>query len=183
VNVIDFDIVAIDEFLESLNNYDRYNTYTYSLRLSFSALSRLKEYYGDKVNAENRWIRFTLRYSGGWYYVPANPLGEGMILDILGLDGDITDKADFITAAILLADEIILDSIGHKHLSNAIIRIDLQELRWLAYKSRSWLARRLDAILLRESILLNPQTLGYRLLESFTKLKSLQKSHSGSIMR
>ena len=183
VDVIDFDIVAIDEFLESLNDHDRHDTYNYSLRLSFSALSRLKEYYGDKVNTENGWIRFGLRYSGGRYYVLANPLDEGMILDILGFDGDIPEKADFITAAILLADEIILDSIGHKHLSNAIIRIDLQELRWLAYKSRSWLARRLDAILLRESILLTPQTLGYRLLESFTKLNLLQKSHSGSIIQ
>jgi len=183
VDVVDFDIVAIDEFLRGLNEYEKSNMYTYSLRLSFAGLTKLKKYYGDKVSIENGWIRFTLRYSGGRYYVPGNPVDERMILDISGFDSDIPEKADFITAAILLADEIILDSIGHKHLSNAIIRIDLQQLRWLAYKSRSWLARRLDAILLRESILLTPQTLGYRLLESFTKLNSLQKSHSGSATR
>jgi hypothetical protein len=183
VDVVDFDIVAIDEFLRSLNEYEKSNMYTYGLRLSFAGLTKLKKYYGDKVSIENGWIRFTLRYSGGRYYVPGDPLDERMILDISGFDGDIPEKADFITAAILLADEIILDVIGHKHLSNAIIRIDLQQLRWLAYKSRSWLARRLDAILLRESILLTPQTLGYRLLESFTKLNSLQKAYSGSIIR
>jgi hypothetical protein len=180
VDVVDFDIVAIDEFLRSLNEYEKSNMYTYSLRLSFAGLTKLKKYYGDKVSIENGWIRFTLRYSGGRYYVPGDPLDDRMILYISGFDGDIPEKADFITAAILVADEIILDSIGHKHLSNAIIRIDLQQLRWLAYKSRSWLARRLDAILLRESILLTPQTLGYRLIESFTKLNSLQKYHSGS---
>jgi len=174
INVIDFDLVAIDEFLRDLNEYEKSGMYTYSLRLSFGALTRLKKYYGDKVSAGNGWIRFTLRYSGGRYYVPANPLGNEFVLDVSGFDGDMTEKADFITAAILLADDIMLDSIGYRQPSNGMIRIDLQELRWLVYKSRSWLARRLDAILLRESRLLTPQSLGHELFEAFAKLNLLK---------
>jgi hypothetical protein len=176
VNVVDFDIVAIDEFLRDLNDYEKSDTYAYSLRLSFDALTRLKKYYGDKVSTENGWIRFAIRYSGGRHYVPSNPLGEKFVLDVSGLDGNVSEKADFITAAILLGDEIILDSVGHKQISSGIIHIDLKELRWLVYKSRSWLARSLDRILLREQRLLTPQTLGYRLFEAFTKLNALQNA-------
>jgi len=177
LDVIDFDIVAIDEFLRSLNEYEKSDTYTYSLRLSFDALTRLKKYYGDKVSTENGWIRFTLRYSGGRYYVSDNPLDEKFVLEVSGFDGNISEKADFITAVVLLADEIILDSIGHRQMSSGMIHIDLQELRWLVYKSRSWLARRLEAILHRERRLLTSQTLGYELFEAFTKLNVLGRTN------
>jgi hypothetical protein len=181
VDVIDFDMVAIDEFLSSLNEYEKSDMYGYSLRLSFSALISLKRYYGHKVNTENGWIRFTLRYSSGRYYVPANPLGEKFVLDITGFEGDMSEKADFITAAVLLADEIILNSIGYRQMSNGIIRIDLQGLRWLVYKSRSWLARTLDKILLREPRLLTPQTLGHGLFEAFTMLNILQNADYSTV--
>ncbi len=177
IDVIDFDVVAIDEFLRNLNEYERLGIYNYSLRLSFGALNRLKEHYGHKVSTESGWVRFTLRYTGGRHYFPANPLDKELILQISGFDGDMSEKVDFITASILLADEIILDSAGGDSLSKGIIRIDLQELRWLVYKSRTWIARKLDKILLRDTRLLTPQTLGYELFEAFIKLNEVQSAN------
>jgi hypothetical protein len=178
ISVIDFDVVNIDEFLRNLSEYERLDIYNYSLRLSLGALDRLKEYYGHKVSTESGWVRFALRYIGGRHYAPANPLDRELILHVSGFVGDASEKADFITASILLADEIILDNTGDNNLADGIIRIDLQELRWLVYKSRSWIARKLDEILLRDTRLLTPQTLGYGLFDAFIKLKALQNAET-----
>ncbi len=174
LDVIDFDIVVIDELLKTLDKSEMADAYTYSLRVSYEALNRLRKYYGDKVSTESGWIRFTLRYAGGRYYIPSNPLDHDLFLDISGFAGDASEKANFVIATILLADEIILNSVNYKQLSRGIIRIDLQELRWLVYRSRSWLARRLDEILLRDTKLLTPQTLGYALFEAFIKTNVLK---------
>jgi hypothetical protein len=178
VDVVSVDLVAVDEFLTSLSNHEELNTYRYRIRLPLNNVNKLKQHYGDNVRVDGGWISFTITYLGGRYYLPDNPLDANFILDVSGFEGSLENKADFVMASILLADEMILDSVHTTYLRSGrgIMSIDLRQLKWLVYKDKSWLVRLIDRILGRDKKYLTPETIGDRLYESYTMLHKVNRS-------
>jgi len=172
INIVSFDLVAVDEFLRGLRKYEELNTYRYRIRVSPSAISKLKHHYGENVIIYGNWINVELNYSGRRYYTPDNPLDAKSILDVSGFDGSLNEKASFVMAAILLGEEMVLDDIYTTipPSRNDIISIDLNQLKWLVYKDKSWLVRVIDRFLGRDGKYLSPETIGNELYESHIML-------------
>jgi hypothetical protein len=175
VDVITLDLIAIDEFLRGLEEHEGLNTYRYSIKVSLNAISKLKHYYGEKVRIDGNWIHVKLNYSGGRYYVPDNPLDVKFILDVSGFDGSLEERASFVMAAILLSDEMILDNIYTANVQwrNGIISIDLNQLKWIVYKDKSWLVRWINRVLGRDRKILTPEMIGNELFESYIALQKI----------
>jgi hypothetical protein len=178
VDIVSLDLVTVDEFLRELNDYGGLNTYRYRIRVSPNAINKLKRHYGENVRVDGNWINVTITYSSGRYYMPANPLDTKFILDVSGFDGTLEEKAHFVIAAILLSDEMILDNIytpNSQH-RNDIISIDLNQLKWLVYRDKSWLTRLIERILGRDRVYLSPKTIGDKLYESYIMLYKINNS-------
>jgi len=175
VDIVSLDLVAVDEFLRGLGKYQELNTYRYGIRVSLNAISKLKHHYGENVIIYGNWINFELSYSGGEYYTPDNPLDAKFILDVSGFDGSLEEKASFVTAAILLADEMVLENIYNtsSKLKNDIISINLNQLKLLIYKDRSWFAKLVDKILGRDRKLLSAEMIGKELYDSYIMMLSI----------
>jgi len=178
VNIVSLDLVAVDEFLRGLSNYEALNTYGYRINVSPNAINKLKQHYGDGVRVDGGWINVTITYLGGRHYLPANPLDAKFILDVSGFDGSLEEKASFVTAAILLANEMVLDNIYTTipQSRNSIISIDLNQLKWLVYRDKSWLAKLLDRVLGRDRKYLSLEMIGDKLYESYIMLNKIGKS-------
>ncbi len=172
VDIVSFDLVAVDEFLRGLADYERLNTYRYKIRVTPGAISKLKQHYGERVRVDANWINVTLTYVGGKHYTPANPMNTKFILNVSGYDGTLEDKANFVMAAILLADEMILDNIytTRSTLHDGILSIDLNQLKWLVYKNKSWIVRMIERILGRDKKYLSPEAISNELFESYIAL-------------
>jgi hypothetical protein len=175
VDVITLDLIAVDEFIRSLGERKGLDTYRYSIKVSPNAISKLKHHYGEKARVDGNWIHVELNYSGGRYYVPDNPLDVKFILDVSGFDGSLEEKASFVMAAILLSDEMILDNIytANAQWRNGIISIDLNQLKWIVYKDKSWLVRWIDRVLGRDRKILTPEIIGNELFESYIALHKI----------
>jgi len=175
VDVVSFDLVAVDEFLRGLSGYEELNTYKYKIHVAPNAISKLKHHYGEGVKLEGSWIDVTLTYLGGRYYTPANPLDTKFILNVSGFDGSLEEKASFVIAAILLGNEMILDNIytNSPPSRNGIISIDLNQLKWLVYRDRSWITRLIDRILGRDKKYLSTETIGDKLFEAYIALHKI----------
>ena len=178
VDIVSFDLVTVDEFIRGLRNYKELNTYRYRIRVSPNAISKLRQHYGRELRIDGSWINVTLSYLGGRYYMPANPLDTKLILDVSGFDGILEEKASFVMAVILLADEMTLDNIyTTSSLSlNSIISIDLNRLKWLIYKDKSWIARLIDRILGRDRKYLSSETISNKLFESYIMMRKVNNS-------
>ena len=176
-DIVIFDLVKVDELLNSLINYEELNTYKYRIHISPNAIKKLKQHYNDGIIVDSSWINVTITYLGGRYYLPANPLDAKFILDVSGFDGSLEEKANFVMASILLADEMRLDNLHTTNLQseNGIISIDLSQLKWLVYRDRSWLTRIIDRILGRDRKYLSPETIGYELYENYIAINKVGK--------
>ncbi len=172
VDIVSFDLVAVDEFLRGLADYGMLNTYRYKIRVTPGAISKLKQHYGERVRVDGNWINVTLTYEGGKHYTPANPMNAKFILNVSGYDGTLEDKANFVMAAILLADEMVLENIytTRSTLRDGILSIDLNQLKWLVYKNKSWIVRMIERILGRDKKYLSPEAIGNELYESYIML-------------
>jgi hypothetical protein len=177
-DIISIDLVAVDEFLRDLGKYEELNIYRYRILVSPNAISRLKHYYGENVKIYGNWISVELNYQGGRYYTPDNPLDVKFILDVSGFDGTLEEQAHFVVAAILLSDKMILDNIytPNSQYQNDIISIDLNQLKLLVYKDKSWFTRLIDRILGRDRVYLSPETIGDKLYESYIMLYGINNS-------
>ena len=178
VNIVSFDLVAVDEFLRGLGKYEELNTYRYRIRVSTNAISKLQHHYGENITIYRSWINVELNYSGGKYYTPNNPLDTKSILDISGFDGSLEEKASFAMAAILLGDEMVLDNIyaTTPQSRNGIISIDLNQLKLLVYRDKSWLAKLLDRVLGRDRKHLSAEMIGKELYDSYIMLLNTNNS-------
>jgi hypothetical protein len=178
VNIVSFDLVAVDEFLRGLGKYEELNTYRYRIRVSTNAISKLQHHYGENITIYRSWINVELNYSGGKYHTPNNPLDTKSILDISGFDGSLEEKASFAMAAILLGDEMVLDNIyaTTPQSRNGIISIDLNQLKLLVYRDKSWLAKLLDRVLGRDRKHLSAEMIGKELYDSYIMLLNTNNS-------
>ena len=174
-DIVSIDLVAVDEFLRDLEKYEELSTYRYRILVSPKAISQLKHYYGENVRIYGNWISVELTYQGGRYYTPDNPLDVKFILDVSGFDGSLEEKASFVMAAILLADEMVLENIYNtsSKLKNDIISIDLNQLKLLIYKDRSWFAKLVDRVLGRDRKLLTAEMIGKELYDSYIMMLSI----------
>ncbi len=174
VDIVSLDLVAVDEFLRGFEKYKEMNTYRYRTRVSPNAINKLKHHYGDNFIIYGNWINFELSYLGGKYYIPDNPLDAKSILDVSGFDGSLEEKASFVMAAILLADEMVLDNIYTTipQSRSDVISIDLNQLKWWAYRSRSWFAELVDRVLGRDRKLLSAEMIGEELYNSYIMLRN-----------
>lgn len=177
-DIVILDLVKVDEMLNSLINYEELNTYRYRIHISPNGIKKLKQHYNDGIIVYGSWINVTITYLGGRYYWPANPLDAKFILDVSGFEGSLEEKANFVMASILLADEMRLDNLQTTNLQseNGIISIDLSQLKWLVYRDKSWLTRLIDRILGRDRKYLSPETIGYELYENYIAINKVGKS-------
>jgi hypothetical protein len=115
---------------------DKLDIFRYKFAVSTDAMQKLADYYGDKFQGGGEWIEVTVQYTGGAYYKAANPLKK---IDIPGFSGDSKEAAEFIGAVLALSDKLIVDRVGEQEFESPLVTIDLQNLKLLSCKSKSFI--------------------------------------------
>jgi hypothetical protein len=169
------DILSIDENhliqLVTLidEKRDQLNMYTYVIRFSDPAAEKINAHYGENIQISNNTLTFKLKYPGGQYYKPVEVLDKSE-LEILGSNVSKEEAGIILAGCMTLADELIITQIGDLKFEAGIIKIDLKELRWLAFTKRSSWEGFLDKILKRDTKGINKDNIGFIIFESFNNL-------------
>jgi hypothetical protein len=178
-DVISVDFEHYDKLVESIKEGNKdLSVCRYKLSLTSEAMSKLAEYYGDKFRSGGEWIEFTVEYQGGAYHKSAKPLEK---LEVSGFEGGIKEASKFIAGALALADKIIIDKIGDQEFKNGILTINLETLKWLAYRGQPIVAKFIGIIrdLIETEDKITKENIGYEMFDSYVsvmKLKALAES-------
>jgi hypothetical protein len=130
-------------------------------------------------------IEVTVQYTGGAYHKAANPLKE---IDISGFSGNMKEAAEFIGAILALSDKLTIDRVGEQEFENPLVTIDLQKLKLLSYKSKTfidtiitpikrvvhWIINKLITQKTKKKGELDPTALGSLMFEAYISIKGIK---------
>lgn len=183
---ISIDPENMEKLLNSIKEGNhKLNVYSYKFWVSSDAMQKLVDYFGAKFQGRGEVIEVTVQYTGGAYHKAANPLKE---IDISGFSGNTKEAAEFIGAILALSDKLTIDRVGEQEFENPLVTIDLQKLKLLSYKNKTfidtiitpikgivdWIINNLITQKTKKKGELDPSALGSLMFESYISIKSIK---------